>query len=901
MTTMTYLFTDVEGSTSQWETAPDMSARVERHFEILRACVADGDGVVFATMGDGIGAAFASARAAVGAAIAAQHDLPATGLRVRMGLHTGEAEQIGDDHRGRALNRAARIMSAGHGRQVLVSDVTATLLRTGPDPVDLVDLGVHELRDLADPEHLWQVVAPGLEQRFPELRVQRAGRARTPRHRTTFVGRDREVADVVALLRCHPIVTLTGTGGVGKTRLALRAAFDAVCDPDDVWFADLAPISEPGRVLDAVARATGSVGGAVDEVALAAAIGRRHALLVLDNCEHVLEAASRLTDVLAAECPNLRVLATSREPLGVPGEFVVALHGLDATGAAVELFEQRAAAAGVVLDPTHRPAVARICERLGGLPLAVELAAARVPMFGLHAVEALLDRPFDVLVRRSGSGDERHRTMHAAIDWSYRLLGRDERRLLEWLAVFADGFELDAALDVAARQGHRGVAAADLLDGLVRRSMIELDDGPLHTRYRLLESIRAFALDRLADRGETNAAALAHARWMSTITGAPRGEGISAAIEQGAIRLEREAENWAAALATAVDAGDPELVEALCSAATAHFLVSRHDLAGVLELAAERCPDGPARRALACALASASAGASDRTRLARWTAELRRLDGPRPSADAHLVGWMVRAWSQRAEAGVIWCLAGADDERFSQDARDFFVGIAIIERFSLTASVADRDRLVEAALAIVDRTDVVATRVVCRLGVAWALADAEPGFAMQLVQDAIEEIPALPHFMRSTLPGNVSRFMARIDAGLGAAYLLDRIDGQGAPACYLDMIPVAYAAALLDRVGHSTGRVALATLAASPYGTYLARLDLDARGRAALAEHAPVDWRELMAAVCAALADVAASRRCAALPAAGVATRVAAHHPSVAPTADRHRPTIHPLTETTPC
>ena len=857
--TLTYLFTDVEGSTSQWETSPDMHERVEHHFAILRGCVVDAGGEVFATMGDGVGAAFASARAAVGAAIAAQQALPATGLRVRMGLHTGEALQTGDDYRGRALNRAARIMSAGHGRQILLSGMTAALVRTGPDPVDLLDLGVHTLRDLSDPEHVWQVTHPELESHFAPLRSDRAARASVPRHRTSFVGRGHEIHDVVERVRANPIVTLTGPGGAGKTRLALRAAFDAVADPDDVWFADLAPLTDPARVADVIARAAGIDGPTASDASLAAAIGTRRALLVLDNCEHVLDRAAAITDRLAADCRGLRVLATSREPLLIPGEFVVAVHGLVADGDAEELFAQRAAAAGAPIDPALRPVVTRICERLDGLPLAIELAAARVPMFGLHAVEALLDHPFDVLVTRLRGGDARHRTMRAAIDWSYRLLDAEERRLLEWLAVFRGGFELDAALDIAGRLGHLGLGGADHLDSLVRKSMIEIDDCTCHTRYRLVESIRAFALEQLDARGEAPDARRAHATWMADITATPFDDPISVAVERAAVRLEREAENWATALDTATSTSATDLIDRLCSPATAHFLVSRHDLTAVLERAAAVCPGGTPRRAVACALASACAGSADAEMLHSWNAELQRLDGPHLSGTTHLIGWMSHVWSQRTEHGVRWCIDGARNPRFSQDARDLFHGIATIDRFSLTTSVDDLDWLVEGALDVIDRTDVTANRVVCRLGVAWALADGEPGYAMQLVQEAADEIDALPHFMRSTLPGNIARFMSRIDPALGARYLLERIDEGACPTGPLDSIPVAYATALLDRVGHPSADVALASLAASPYGTYLARLDLDRRARHALLDHSPLGWCDLIALVRDGLGSLAAN------------------------------------------
>ena len=585
-----------------------------------------------------------------------------------------------------------------------------------------------------------------------------------PRHRTSFVGRERDVCDVVDRIREHPITTLTGTGGAGKTRLAVRAAFEAVADPDEVWFVELAPVTDPARVGEAVARAAGVDGAASSYDALSASIGSRHALLVLDNCEHVLDEVAAITDRLASDCHNLRILATSREPLLVAGEFVITVHGLDAATDAIELFEQRVVASGATIHAGHRSTIERICERLGGLPLAIELAAARVPMFGLHGVEALLDRPFEVLVTRSRSTDERHRTMFAAIDWSYRLLDHAERRLLEWLAVFVGGFELDAALHVAARCGEGGTRVADIVDSLVRKSMLVVDDCATHVRYRMLESIRAFALDQLAARGEDEAAKALHATWLAAITGLPFDEPISPAVERASVRLEREADNWAAAMTTATDLLSTGLLEQLCGPPTAHFLVSRHDLTGVLERAAAICPDGPARRAVACALTCASAGSLDPTRLREWNQELQRLDGDEWSATTHLIQWISFVWEQRIEEGVQWCIDAAHTERFTQDTRDLFHVIATIDRFSLTDSTHDGDSLLAGTFDVIDRTDVAANRVIGRLAAAWALAPTEPGYAMQLAQDALEEIPSLPAFMRLTLPGNVSRFMASLDS-----------------------------------------------------------------------------------------------------------------------------------------
>jgi predicted ATPase/class 3 adenylate cyclase len=856
--TLTYLFTDVESSTSQWETDDDMHDRVEAHFAILHDCVVTCGGEVFATMGDGVAAAFDSAAAAVDAAVTAQRRLPGTGLRVRMGLHTGETRRVGDDFRGRALNRTARIMSAGHGGQVLVSDVTATLLRTGPDPVGLVDLGVHQLPDLAEPEHLWQVRASGLDTEFAPLRGTRTRASGLPRHRTSFVGRRPELAQVAGLVRSHAITTLTGPGGAGKTRLAVRVAREVMDDPDHVWFADLAPVRDPERAGEAVARAVGIEAGIADVGLLAAMIGSRHALLLLDNCEQVLDGAAALADRLTADCANLRVLATSREPLAVAGEFVVSVRGLDPETDAADLFEQRAEAAGNVLDEAQRTTVERICERLGGLPLAIELAAARVPMLGLQGVEALLDRPFDVLVSRNRGGDERHRTMFAAIDWSYQMLDDDERRLLEALAVFHGGFELDAVLYIAGRHGHDVNGGAELLDALVRRSLLEVDDEGVHVRYRMLESIRAFATERLVERGELRGARLAHVEWMASITACPFAEPMSPTVERSAVRLEREVDNWVAALTTATDERDPVYIERLCTPAVAHFLASRHELTGVLERAGAVCPSGTPRRAVACALASAYAGAQDPNRLRRWAAELRRLDGRRPSATTSLIEWVAHVWDERTDDGVLWCIAAAREPSFSQDARDLFVGIATIDRFSLTSSTDDHDWLLACALDVIDRTDVAVNRVVCRLGAAWALRTSEPAVSMQLVQEATAEIEALPRFLRCTLPGNVSRFMASLDPALGAEYLLGRI-GDADGTIYLDTIPVAYAAALLVSAGHPAADRVLATIAAMPGGTYLARLELERRGRDALRQWPPMEWAEMVATVRAALQELAGS------------------------------------------
>ncbi|HEV7757338.1 MAG TPA: adenylate/guanylate cyclase domain-containing protein, partial [Acidimicrobiales bacterium] len=413
--TMTFLFTDIEGSTRQWEESPEMHARVEQHFAVLRRAVEDEDGEVFATMGDGIAAAFTSAEAAVDAAIAAQRGMAQIGLAVRMGIHTGEVERVDDDFRGRPVNRAARIMAVGHGGQILVSDISAALLRTGPSPVGLTDLGSQRLRDLDDPERVWQVLHPDLAGRFPPVRGLDAGANNLPVPRSSLIGRDRDVARVIELLRQHRIVTLTGVGGVGKTRLGVQAATDLLAQFRRVWFVELASVADADDVADAIALTVGAAAVTDPLAAATALLAGERTLLVLDNCEHVVDSAAAVIDWLTAECPDLSVLATSREALGIDGEHVVPVRSLDPATTAAELFRQRAAAAGTELGAVDHPTVEHLCRRLDGIPLAVELAAARTASLGVAAIVDALDDRFSLL--RDGSGRrraiDRHGTMRA--------------------------------------------------------------------------------------------------------------------------------------------------------------------------------------------------------------------------------------------------------------------------------------------------------------------------------------------------------------------------------------------------------------------------------------------------------------------------------------------------------
>lgn len=500
--TVTFLFTDIEGSTRRWEADPDaMRVELAAHDEVLRSAVEGQGGWLFKHTGDGICAAFGSARAAVDAAVDAQRVLE---LPVRMGVATGEAEQRGDDYFGPALNRAARVMAVGHGGQILVSGVAASLI----SGMDLVDLGEHRLRDLSGVERLFQVRTDGLAVEFPRLRTVDAVPGNLPRQTTSFVGRDVELEELVTLVRTHDLVTLTGVGGVGKTRLAVQVAAELVPDfGDGVWLVELAPISDPGAVPDAAATALGITpqpGKAVTD-SIADTLAGRRVLVVFDNCEHVLDAAAALIETILGRSNTVSVIATSREGLRVGAEHLWSVPSLDvregAASAAVELFIERARAVvpGFSVDvEADVVAVLEICRRLDGIALAIELAAARmVSMTPVDVLTRLNDR-FRLL---SGSrrGLERHQTLRQAVQWSYDLLTPDEQSVLAACAVFAGGFDLASV--TAVHGGFDDYEMLDLLDSLVRKSLVTATRAGGRARYGLLETIRQFVEDQHATSG----------------------------------------------------------------------------------------------------------------------------------------------------------------------------------------------------------------------------------------------------------------------------------------------------------------------------------------------------------------------------------------------------------------
>jgi predicted ATPase/class 3 adenylate cyclase len=491
---VTFLFTDVEGSTRRWEADADgMRAALAAHDEVLRAAIEAHGGWLFKHTGDGVCAAFASPSCAVDAAVAAQRALQ---LPVRMGIATGEAELRDGDYFGTVLNRAARVMAAGHGGQILLAESTAGLL----SGVDLVDLGPRRLRDVPMPVGVFQVRAPGLRTKFPSLRALDTSPGNLRPATTSFIGRESEVAELQAAVKVHRLVTLTGVGGVGKTRLATEVAARLADEfPDGVWFFDLAAVADPAAVPDAVAAVLGITqqpGMSVAE-SVAAALEGRVRLLVFDNCEHVVDSVADLVEAILAASATVTILATSREGLGVSEEQVWRVPSLDVNSgtesAAVNLFLDRAHS--VVSDfsltqPGEADAVVEICRRLDGIPLAIELAASRMASMTASEVRDRLDQRFRLLVG-SRRGLARHHTLRHAVAWSYDHLDDAEKPLLERCSVFAGGFDLQSACAVMGSDDD--LATLDLLDALVRKSLLVADRSAGRTRYSMLETIRQFA------------------------------------------------------------------------------------------------------------------------------------------------------------------------------------------------------------------------------------------------------------------------------------------------------------------------------------------------------------------------------------------------------------------------
>ena len=537
--TVTFLFTDIEGSSERWDRHREaMQEALKHHDAILRSAIEEHSGHVFKTIGDAFCAVFRTAPDAISAALSAQRGIAnenwsaVDDLRVRMALHTGNAYQRDDDYFGPALNRVARLLAIGHGGQVLVSGV-ATELSQGqmPPQATLRDLGAHRLRDLSHREQVYQLIAPDLAVDFPPLRSLDELPNNLPLQVTSFVGRDKEVAEIKGLLNKSRLVSLVGSGGVGKTRMALQVGADLLDGyPDGVWLIELGSLSDPSLVPGAVASAMGvkeSAGRPLFET-LIAYLRSRRALVLLDNCEHVVTAAAKVADGLIHGCPSVCVLATGREGLGIAGEMVVRLPSLSIpetllgitaqqalTFGAIALFTDRAGAVltNFELTDENAPFVAEICKRLDGIALAIELAAARVRVLNVAELAQRLDQRFRLLTGGSRTALPRQQTMRALMDWSYDLLTPKEQILFRRLSIFAGTWTLEACSTVCADETVQAFEVLDYLSTLVDKSLVVVDFDEHSQRYRLLETTREYALERLDERGERSALASSHAKY----------------------------------------------------------------------------------------------------------------------------------------------------------------------------------------------------------------------------------------------------------------------------------------------------------------------------------------------------------------------------------------------------
>ncbi len=551
--TVTFVFTDIVGSTRLLEAVgPGYPDLLERHQLLLREAFAEHGGIEFGAEGDSLAYAFSKAQDALAGAIAGQRailsaDWRGIDLRIRIGIHTGDALARNEKYLGIAVHQAHRIMSVANGSQILVSSSTEELVKSMlPPDTSLMHLGLHRLKDLSGPHELFQVKHPNLPSEFPPLQSVDAMPNNLPLQLTTFVGRSLEVQQIHKMLESHRMVTILGPGGVGKTRVALQSAAEVPGEfPDGVWFVDLGliddetlvitAIAEDAQVKDLVASSTETEGEALLK-ALTERLRASKALLILDNCEHVVNAVAPAAFSLLTSCPQLTLLATSRELLGVPGEQVFRLAPLDAPDPSmlqniddllaydsVQLFIERAR----LQKPEYQPAesdaaaLAEISFRLDGIPLAIELAASRLRSMSTDQIASRLGPKLDLLATSSRTLPSRRQTLRATIDWSYELLGGKEQTLLASLAVFRGGFTLEAAEAVCSVAGVDESEILDLLASLVDKSLIAEYSG----RYRLLETIRQYAWEKLLEP-----------RAMSDVTSTLAADGAS----RGTLRKEGE-------------------------------------------------------------------------------------------------------------------------------------------------------------------------------------------------------------------------------------------------------------------------------------------------------------------------------------------------------------------------
>ncbi len=594
---VTFLITDIEGSTRAFQRlGDDYPLLLAEHHRVVHAAVDRNGGVVVKDSGDGFVVAFGDAAAACAAAVDAQVALGAftwpagERLRVRMGLHSGEATPVAGDYVALALHQAARIAAAGHGDQILVSETTAGLAAARmPIEVTAREIGAHWLRDFEAPAALFQLCHPSLPATFPRLRVPTAASPGLPAGRTTFVGRERELETLRELLGRSALVTVTALGGTGKTRLAVRVAGEMEdAFPDGVWLVDLGALPRTGAVPSAVATTLGlaETPGEPIEETLLAHLRTRCTLLVLDAAEQVRDEARRLVQAITAGCPGVTVLVTSRLPLATAGEVVWNLPpmALPPAGARIDpgailssdsarLFVERAATArvGFAATAANASAISRICQRVDGIPLAIELAAARIKVLTPEKLADRLEASLAVLDTTPQDGDAQLRTVAATIDWSWRMLAADEQAIFRRLSIFANGAGLEAIEEVCTGDDVAPPAVLDVLARLVDKSLVVYAEPGGEPRYRMLDAVREYASERLRDAGEAEEMTARFVQWCGKFTAAVAAADESPTYKLWLERADVEIDNVRAALATAHAADDTAALTLLSASISAYL------------------------------------------------------------------------------------------------------------------------------------------------------------------------------------------------------------------------------------------------------------------------------------------------------------------------------------------
>jgi predicted ATPase/class 3 adenylate cyclase len=778
--TVTFLLTDIEGSTRLWESVPEeMEAALERHNRLVTEVIEDHGGVVVTSRGEGdsIFAVFTSAAAAVEAAGACQLALAGepwpegAALRVRMGLHTGEARARGSDHIDHApINRCARVKAAAHGGQVLVTKTTRDLAggRLGGG-FGLKRLGEFRLRDLAEPELIYQLTHADLPADFPPIRTVAERTGNLPVQVSSFIGRERELEQTATALGQARVVTLTGPGGVGKTRLALQVAGQvAPRFADGAWLCELAPVRNPAGVDDAVAAVFSVIAraGQRSREALVEFLHSRQLLLVLDNCEHLIEGAAALAGDLARSCERLVILATSRESLGIDGEQLVPVPSLGVPGVsadlaaiaqaeAVRLFADRAAAVkpGFAVTAGNAAAVTAVVRRLDGIALAIELAAARIPAMTAAELARRLERSFAVLAAGRRGAVARHQTLRATIDWSFQLLAGPEQALLARLAVFAGGATLEAAEAVCSGEGIDPGAVLELLAALVARSLVVAEESGIETRYRLLETISQYGEERLGQAGEAERWRARHASYYADLIGRVREHAHDLNPEVfWAVRLGAEQDNLLAAWSWAISTGNVDTAFKILAGFAPAELWSTYPLVLAGEAALE-LPGAAEHPGYPLALAVSALSAANRADVAGAEELCRR--AAEASTRQAIPDWRVEEAVCAARSGIaVTTGAFADAARLAEQA----AGIARAggdladASIELTFAVADHlllgddhraVRLANEALALARQTGAPALISRCLLALGTAVAETDPEQARACLRESRELSTAL--------------------------------------------------------------------------------------------------------------------------------------------------------------